>query len=262
MKQSVKDVAFRHGMDLCGVAGIGEFGWMGLVMTPDFGPRNRFGAVLTTLELEPDPVYTGLKLCDPKKCGICIDVCPTSAMSKYGEGEPKSGDLGPKHFEYCHINWEKCQMGALALTKELGGKEDYITTSDSTPQDIVDVHQRMPILIAAFKALNSPKYNLIQSVTTSHPGGNLVLVSGPIAQELGISGKQGCMGPGYPANATIGRVVNLVILNICRAFPGFIDLDCLASPTYPAAISSSSDLSWFLSLIITSGPEQPMPLSA
>ena len=37
------------------------------------------------------------------------------------------------------------------------------------------------------------------------------------------------MGPGYPANATIGRAVNLVILNICRAFPGFIDLDCLAS---------------------------------
>jgi hypothetical protein len=87
----------------------------------------------------------------------------------------------------------------------------------------------MPILIAAFKALNSPKYNLIQSVTTSHPGGNLVLVSGLIAQEAGLSGKQGCMGPGYPANATIGRAVNLVILNICRAFPGFIDLDCLAS---------------------------------
>ena len=87
----------------------------------------------------------------------------------------------------------------------------------------------MPVLIAAFKALYNPKYNLLQSVTTSHPGGNLVLVSGPIAQEIGLSGKQGCMGPGYPENATLGRAVNLVIMNVCRSVPGVCDLDCLAS---------------------------------
>jgi tRNA A37 threonylcarbamoyladenosine biosynthesis protein TsaE len=89
--------------------------------------------------------------------------------------------------------------------------------------------QAMPILVTAFKALYNPKYNLLQSVTTSHPGGNLVLVSGPIAQEIGLSGKQGCMGPGYPFNATIGRAVNLVIMNVCRSVPGICDLDCLAS---------------------------------
>ena len=87
----------------------------------------------------------------------------------------------------------------------------------------------MPILVATFKALNSPLYNFNQSVTTSHPGGNLVLVSGPIAQELGISGKQGCQGPGWPANATIGRAVNLVIMNVLRSVPGVCDLDCIAS---------------------------------
>jgi hypothetical protein len=89
--------------------------------------------------------------------------------------------------------------------------------------------QSMPILVTAFKALADPRYNLLQSVTTSHPGGNMVLVSGPMAQEIGISGKQGCLGPGYPANATIGRAVNLVILNVCRAVPGLCDLDCIAS---------------------------------
>ena len=87
----------------------------------------------------------------------------------------------------------------------------------------------MPILIAAFKALNNPLYNFNQSVTTSHPGGNLCIVSGPIAQEIGISGKQGCMGPGYPENATIGRAINLVIMNVLRSVPGICDLDCLAS---------------------------------
>ncbi|MFV0528960.1 MAG: hypothetical protein ACK5MN_09620 [Lachnospiraceae bacterium] len=87
----------------------------------------------------------------------------------------------------------------------------------------------LPILIAAFKALNHKEYNLNQSVTTSHPGGNLVLVSGPIAQQAGVSGKQGCQGPGYPANATIGRAVNLVIMNVFRSVPGICDLDCIAS---------------------------------
>ena len=87
----------------------------------------------------------------------------------------------------------------------------------------------MPVLVAACKALNNKLYNLNQSVTTSHPGGNMVLVSGPIAQEIGISGKQGCQGPGYPANATIGRAVNLVVMNIFRSVPGICDLDCIAS---------------------------------
>ncbi len=87
----------------------------------------------------------------------------------------------------------------------------------------------MPILVAAFKALNHKEYNLNQSVTTSHPGGNLVLVSGPIAQEIGISGKQGCQGPGWPVNATIGRAVNLVMMNVFRSVPGICDLDCIAS---------------------------------
>ena len=89
--------------------------------------------------------------------------------------------------------------------------------------------QAMPILVTAFRALHNPKYNLLQSVTTSHPGGNLVLVSGPLAQQIGLSGMQGCMGPGYPVNATVGRAVNLVIMNVCRSVPGICDLDCLAS---------------------------------
>lgn len=119
----------------------------------------------------------------------------------------------------------------MILCEEVGPTGQNITVRDIAVAAVMAGCKptAMPVLIAAFKALNSPKYNLIQSVTTSHPGGNLVLVSGPIAQEIGISGKQGCLGPGHPANATIGRAVNLVILNICRAFPGFIDLDCLAS---------------------------------
>lgn len=89
--------------------------------------------------------------------------------------------------------------------------------------------QAMPILVTAFKAMSDKRYNLLQSVTTSHPGGNLVLVSGPLAKEVGLFGGAGCLGPCFPANATIGRAVNLVVINTCRSVPGHSDLTCLSS---------------------------------
>ncbi len=128
-------------------------------------------------------------------------------------------------YAYCPFDPE------MTLWREVGPTGKDVTVRDVALAAVMAgcKPQAMPILITAFKALADPRYNLLQSVTTSHPGGNLVLVSGPIAQEIGISGKQGCLGPGYPANATIGRAVNLVILNVCRAVPGICDLDCIAS---------------------------------
>jgi hypothetical protein len=128
-------------------------------------------------------------------------------------------------FSYCPFDPE------MVLCREVGPTGKDITVEDVAVAAVMAgcKPQAMPILITAFKALADPSYNLLQSVTTSHPGGNLILVSGPMAQEIGISGKQGCLGPGYPENATIGRAVNLVILNVCRAVPGICDLDCIAS---------------------------------
>jgi hypothetical protein len=130
-----------------------------------------------------------------------------------------------KMFAYCPFD------PGLALWHEVGPTGKDVTVRDIAIAAVMAgcKPQAMPILVAAFKALADPRYNLLQSVTTSHPGGNMVIVSGPIAQQVGVSGKQGCLGPGYPANATIGRAVNLVILNVCRAVPGICDLDCLAS---------------------------------
>jgi hypothetical protein len=130
-----------------------------------------------------------------------------------------------KMYFYCPFDPE------LKLWHEVGPTGKDVTVRDVAIAAVMAgcKPQAMPILVASFKALADRRYNLLQSVTTSHPGGNMVIVSGPIAQQAGISGKQGCLGPGYPANATIGRAINLVILNVCRAVPGICDLDCLAS---------------------------------
>ena len=128
--------------------------------------------------------------------------------------------------EYCPFDPE------MVLAYEIGPSGKNITVKDVAIGAVLAgcKPQYMPILITAFKAMANQKYNFIQSVTTSYPGGNLVLVSGPLAKEIGMSGRDGCLGPGHPANLTIGRATNLVIMNVCRAVPGFCDLDNQSSP--------------------------------
>jgi ferredoxin len=61
------------------LAGLGEFGWSKVFLTPQFGPRQRFGIVLTEAELEPDPLYAGPPLCN--RCLACVRDCPAQAIS-------------------------------------------------------------------------------------------------------------------------------------------------------------------------------------
>ena len=126
-------------------AGLGEIGWTGLLLSPEFGARNRFGVVLTTLELDEDSMYSGKKLCNPEKCGICTKICPTGAVSKYGEEPDNTFTMDGKTMHYCKTDINKCQMATLALTKELGGRDDYIDTDSPTAQDIFEAQERMPI---------------------------------------------------------------------------------------------------------------------
>jgi hypothetical protein len=117
------------------------------------------------------------------------------------------------------------------LAEEIGPSGRDITVRDVAVAAVMAgcKPKAMPILVTAFTAMADKRYNFLQSVTTSHPGGNLVLVSGPLAREIGLHGQAGCLGPGFPANATIGRAVNLVIINACRSVPGFSDLACISS---------------------------------
>jgi epoxyqueuosine reductase len=123
-------------------AGLGEFGWISLVLTPEFGPRNRFGVILTTAEIEPDPLYGGPRLCDPQKCRICTDVCPTKAIGGYGTKDLRSCKLGT----YGKVSFPRCQVPTQGLRKEFGGSQDWVVTDDPTDKDISDANARMPIM--------------------------------------------------------------------------------------------------------------------
>ncbi|SFN46780.1 hypothetical protein [Xenorhabdus japonica] len=128
--------------------------------------------------------------------------------------------------QYCQEPVDK------VVIPEAGPSGQNITINDIIINSILAgcEPQYLPIIIATFYAMAESKFNFQQSITTSYNGGNLVLVSGPIAKEIGMNSGQGCLGPGFRANATIGRAVNLTILNVCRAYPGKADLGCLGSP--------------------------------
>ena len=55
-------------------AGLGEFGYNNLVLTPQFGPRQRFNSVVTDAELPPDPLIDE-PICLRERCGLCLDAC-------------------------------------------------------------------------------------------------------------------------------------------------------------------------------------------
>ena len=136
-------------------AGLGEIGWTGLLLSPEFGARNRFGVVLTTLELEQDPLYSGKPLCNPEKCGVCVNVCPVGALSKHGGESCNSFTMEDKTMTYCKTDINKCQIGTLGLTKELGGREDYIFTDEPTAMDIFEAQERMPVSQAGLQHIDS-----------------------------------------------------------------------------------------------------------
>ncbi|MDR2819605.1 MAG: hypothetical protein LBB60_03645 [Desulfovibrio sp.] len=144
-------------------------------------------------------------------------------------------------FSYCPFPRE------MALAKEVGPSGRDITIMDIAVAAVVAgcKPQHMPILVTAFKALAHPAYNFLQSVTTSHPGGNLILVSGPLAKQAGIHSGQGCLGPGFPANAVIGRAVNLVLIAATRSVPGYADLSCFSSQAeFTYCFAESEDSPW------------------
>ena len=126
-------------------AGLGQFGYMSIVLTPQFGPRNRFGVILTTLELEPDPMYDGPSLCNPEKCDICVKVCPTGALRTYGTHELEHVEIGDKTYEYTLVNFPKCRKALQAMTKDLDGSGDYLTVKEPTMEDLAAAEERMPI---------------------------------------------------------------------------------------------------------------------
>ena len=89
----------------------------------------------------------------------------------------------------------------------------------------------LPVITAALKAMSDERFGLRGVQSTTHPCSPLVVVNGPIAQRIGLNSKGNAFGPGIRANATIGRALRLILINVGGAIPGEIDKSTQGQPS-------------------------------
>ncbi len=71
-----------------------------------------------------------------------------------------------------------------------------------------------PIVLAAVEAACEPEFALLGLVSTTHPSGPVIAVSGPLSDQVGMNGAGNALGQGNRANLTIGRALQLVVRNV------------------------------------------------
>jgi len=122
-----KDVVRPFGPDLSDIhaaaaCGLGEMGYHGLLMTPEYGTWQRFCCLMTDAPLIPDPMYDGPPLCD--HCGICVTKCDEmcgGALAHEVKGEIVL-NVGGKELRYADKNMWRCAWSEhFGLT--IGGVE-------------------------------------------------------------------------------------------------------------------------------------------
>ena len=111
-------------------AGLGEFGWNGLCLTPDVGPRARFCSIITTAQLDPTPMYQGPRLCDIDRCQelghglpVCLKVCP---IKNFNLKKSVAVIIGDRRFEYAFMNHDRCAIVGMGLHPRVLGPEENV----------------------------------------------------------------------------------------------------------------------------------------
>jgi hypothetical protein len=90
--------------------------------------------------------------------------------------------------------------------------------------------EHLPVLEALVRAVCAPEYNLNGIATTTGPSTPFAVVSGPAAARAGVNHGRGALGPGWRANASIGRALRLLIGNVGRARPGEVSKSIMGQP--------------------------------
>jgi hypothetical protein len=119
--------------------------------------------------------------------------------------------------------------------------------------------EHFPVVLAAVQAILDPEFNLRGVQTTDENVAPLIIVNGPEARRLGVNAGGGALGPGWAANATIGRAVRLVMNNIGGGWPGAGSFAGLGQPArYSLCLAEREDETPWPALHVEQGyrPEQ------
>ena len=111
-------------------AGLGEIGYSKVFLSPQFGPAQRLGAIITDAPLEEDPLYSGSSLC--KRCFKCVDACPVGALSKK---EKISLRIENKIFEFGKLDRLRCDWAKKYALVGAAGPKYMSSKTDILPPE-------------------------------------------------------------------------------------------------------------------------------
>lgn len=106
------------------LCGCGEIGMSKMFLSPQYGPRNRVGIIMTDAVLAPDPIYSGPKLCND--CKACVRECPGHS---FNSKKKIKVDLAGHEVEWYDIDCDGCDAhfrGGEMTEEALAPEEKYM----------------------------------------------------------------------------------------------------------------------------------------
>ncbi len=88
----------------------------------------------------------------------------------------------------------------------------------------------MRVLVPLLRAACDERFNLHGVQATTHFAAPLVIINGPVRQELGFACRSNVFSNVARANSTLGRALQLILTNLGGARPGEIDMSTLGNP--------------------------------
>lgn len=88
----------------------------------------------------------------------------------------------------------------------------------------------MRVLIPLVRAVCDERFNAHGVQATTHFAAPLIMINGPVRQELGFWSRQNVFSNVARANSTLGRALQLILLNLGGARPDGIDMSALGNP--------------------------------
>jgi hypothetical protein len=92
------------------------------------------------------------------------------------------------------------------------------------------VPEMMRVLIPLMRAVADERFNAHGVQATTHFAAPLIVVNGPVRRELGFHSRQNAFSNVARANSTLGRALQLILLNLGGARPNGIDMSALGNP--------------------------------
>jgi hypothetical protein len=140
-----------------------------------------------------------------------------------GTGRARDELLGEMPPNYGRLTVEKAAINAVLA----GCRPEYL-----------------PLVVAAAECACDAAFNLHGVATSTHFSAPLIVVNGPIRSRVGLNSGFGVFGPGHRANATIGRALRLLMLNVGGARPGEISMSTFGHPgRYTYCIAENEEAS-------------------